>query len=246
MTTLAAPIRSLFYLATAAGSLAVLAPAPVEETAVLNHWVLETEGLENVGELYQQARELAAHMNEAHPEVHLEVFRNSGLEPDRRVHLVLETASSTALRQFITESPKDEECRSLLETVEVAPVGRDSYLRLISTDPGNPNRLERGPRLVVWSLGTHFPRVGEAIECAQKLARHVNASYPGLTVRAYDEWFPHTGRIHFYFYVARPPGWEIQEARMRRDPVIRELFEGAAGAFVEGDFEDLWLNDLTR
>jgi hypothetical protein len=241
-----APVRVLFCLAAAAGSLALLGPGPAEEPGVVNHWYLETEGIENPSALHQQARELAAHMNQAHPDVHIETFRTSSLEHPARLHLILEAESSTALREFLSSGPRDEECRSRLEALEVAPFGRDTYLRLISSDPGNETRLERGPRLVVWSLGTHFPRVGEAIECARNLARHVNENYPGLTVRAYDEWFPHSGRIHFYFYVARPPGWEIQEARMRSDPVVRELLERAAGAFVEGDFEDTWLSDLSR
>jgi len=246
MIMLDAPVRALFCLAAAAGSVAVLGPAPAEEAGVINHWVLEAEGVENVGALHDQTRELVAHVNAAHPEVHIEAFASSRLEQPRRVHLILEAVNSATLRQFITESPKDQECGSLLAALEVAPMGRDSFLRLVSTDPGNPERLERGPRLVVWSLGTHFPRVGEAIECAQQLALHINANYPGLSVRAYDEWFPRSGRIHFYFQVARPPGWEVQEARMRHDPVIRGLFEGAAGAFVQGDFEDMWLSDLSR
>jgi len=38
--------------------------------------------------------------------------------------------------------------------------------------------------------------------------------------------------------------WEGIEARIRHDPVVRELLEGAADAFVDDSFRDTWLTVL--
>jgi len=105
----------------------------------------------------------------------------------------------------------------------------------------------------VWSrigLGANaaraFPRVGEALDTLEAVVRHLNETYPEQYFRAYDEWFPRSGRLHIYVYGSGIPKWEATEARIRRDPVFRELMDGAAEAFVEGSFDDVWLNVLAR
>ena len=62
-----------------------------------------------------------------------------------------------------------------------------------------------------------------------------------MLCRGYDEWFPRSGRLRIHFYGTGISTWERFEAQMRRDPVVRQLFEGAAEAFVEGAFEDTWM-----
>ena len=83
--------------------------------------------------------------------------------------------------------------------------------------------------------------MGAAVECAKKLVEHINSNYEGMFVRAYDEWSPRSGRIHFYFWGSSISLWVGLEERLREDPVYTKLLEQAASSFVEDSFDDRWM-----
>ena len=227
------------------GEAAALAPA-LPGDAALNHWVFDI-GEVDVDEARRHAREVVAHRKQAHPGVHFEIYRTSSLEGVFELHVLLETVNTTAQRVFLDEPAQDETCRAQLQFEgEQFEVVRDAYLRLIASDPEKEKRMGPQGGTIIWSLRSRFPRAGEAVDSAAEIARHLNATYPGFYVRAYDEWFPRSGRIHFYIHGSSISGWEAAEAAMRQDPVFRELMGKAAGAFVEDSFEDLWIVSLAR
>lgn len=213
------------------------------EDGALNHVVLAPRGLGDV-EIRRFADDLVAHMAEAHPEVAFTVYEQFG-ETEARVelvHVLMESVNSTAQEVFLEAAGRDETCRALAERQKQGfEVVEDASLRLVASDPEKERREGRAGGLIVWELETHFPRVGQAVECVEALVRHLNEAYPVGIFRGYDEWFPHSGRVRIHAYGTGIAGWERVEARMRRDPVVRELFEGAADAFVPGGFEDTWM-----
>ena len=231
------------------GSLAVLAVAraapaggrAAPRDAALNHWVLDARDMERV-EVRRFAQEYVAHLREAHPEVALTVYTEFLEQHGNRVHFLLEAVNSTAQQAFLAAPPGDDLCRALAAREQADfVVGRDAYLRLVAADPEKEERAGTQEGLIVWELDAHLPRVGQALECVEALVRHLNATYETVLCRGYDEWFPRSGRLRIHFYGTGISTWERFEAQMRRDPVVRQLFEGAAEAFVEGAFEDTWM-----
>lgn len=222
-------------------------PAPaLPGDSALNHWVFDTREVD-INEVRRHAREMVAHHEEAHQEVRFEVYRTSQLEGGFALHVLMETVNTTAQRAFLDGGVHDETCRAQLAFEnEHFELQRDAYLRLIESDPEKERSLGPQGGVIIWSLRSRFPRVGEAVECAAEVTRHLNATYPGFYVRAYDEWFPRSGEIHLYIFGSSISRWENTESRIRRDPVFRELMEGAADAFVEDSFEDLWLVNVAR
>jgi len=214
--------------------------------AALNHWVFDP-GEQSFGDLAAHAAEVVKHMREAHTEASLVVFQERGEPASKRVHFVLESINTRAQRQFIESYGQDSVCRALVQHEDLAfKLQEDVYLRLIASDPEKEKKLTSFKRVIMWCLDTRFPRAAQAVECAGKLVQHLSSTYPELAFRAYDEWFPHSGNVRIYVldphedYVA----WEGIEARIRHDPVVRELLEGAADAFVDDSFRDTWLTVL--
>jgi hypothetical protein len=227
---------------------AVHASRAVPTDTALNHWVFEA-GTKTRAELLMHADEVVKHMKKAHPETTFVLLRERGEPECNRIHYLLETATTQVQRQFLDAYGQDEVCRALIAREDASFVLKeDVYLRLIASDPAKEQGLEPYQRAVVWKLDARFPRVGQAVECAERLARHLNATYPGFAFRAYDEWFPRSGGIRIYVLDPQNDAvaWEATEAQIRRDSVVRELLEGAADAFVEDSFEDTWLNLLAR
>jgi hypothetical protein len=214
--------------------------------AALNHWVFDAKDVDEA-EIRRHADKLVAHMQQAHPETTFTLFKEFVEVRGNYVHFFLETINSTAQQLFLEAYGRDDECRALLEYENTSfGLREDVYLRLIASDPEKERRIERFGGAVVWQLETCFPRAGQAVECVEELVRHLNATYPEFFFRGYDEWFPESGRIRIYAFGTGIAAWEKTEARIRRDPVVRGLFEGAAEAFVEGGFSDTWLVTLVQ
>jgi hypothetical protein len=220
------------------------APTPPVRTA-LNHWVFDVKDVEQA-ELRNHAWEVVAHMTTAHPEAHFQFYQNFP-EPDgRELHVLLETVDTEVQRVFLDAYGADEVCRDQIEYEDRRfEVSADRYMRLIASDPVK----EKGRQplgLITWSLEARFPLAGRASECIEQVVAHLNATYPEFYFRGYDEWFPRSGRFYIYIHGTGIALWEGVEARIRRDPVFRELMEGSADVFVEGSFEDAWHNYLAR
>jgi len=242
--------RTLSFLAASPLLFLLGAPPPVTTTlpddTALNHWVFDTKDVDT-SVLRTHAWEVVAHMHEAHPQAHFEFYLNYPEPEGNELHLLLETTDTKAQREFLDEYGEDDACRALIQSEDDQfEIRRDVYMRLIASDPEKERRAEPNAGLIVWSLAARFPRAGEAAECIEQVVGHLNATYSEFYFRGYDEWFPRSGGLHIYIYGNEIPKWEAVEARIRRDPIFRELMEGAADAFVEGSFEDVWLNYIAR
>ena len=84
----------------------------------------------------------------------------------------------------------------------------------------------------------------EAMDCARALAEHMNANYPDVYVRAYNEYFPRSGRVYWHTYSSGVSTWERVEARLLDDPEFRRLLKAARGVFVEDSFDDRWTSNV--
>jgi hypothetical protein len=227
------------------GEAAPLAAARPGDTA-LNHWIFDIGEVERAAAL-EHARQFVEHHKEAHPGVHFETYRTSGLEGKFELHVLLETVNTTAQRVFLDRDIDDEPCRSLIRFEDDNfEVRSDSYMRLIASDPEKEERMGPQGGIIVWSLRSRFPLTGDAVDCAAKVTRHLNQTYPGVYFRAYDEWFPRSGRIHFYIYGSSISAWESTEYQIRQDPVFRARMAEAADAFVPDSFEDEWIVNVAR
>ena len=249
------PLRPIVYATTGSfvllllGTLGVSLPGaaspPAESIpgdAALNHVVYEIRDA-TAAEVRTYAQDVVAHMKEAHPEASLALYQERLEVRGDRVHILMETVNARAQEVVLGALGRDDVCRALIERRQsLFELKEDVYLRLITSDPEKERNL--GPRAgtIVWSLKARFPRLGEAIECVERVVQHLNATYPDFTFRAYDEWLPRSGgiRIHVSGYSSIAQ-WENTDARIRRDPVFRELMGGAADAFVEGSFEQTWI-----
>jgi hypothetical protein len=247
------PSRPLFFLAGGLVALVPLAlpprsaePPARPEDAALNHWIFDV-GDADPAVVRQHALDVSAHMEEAHPEVQLLAYQDFGSQRGGRLHFLLHSVNTTAQQVFINEDyGADEICRGHLDLEdELFELERDLYMRRITSDPEKERRLGRQDGAAVWELRARFPRVGQAVECVRQVVDHLNATYPDQLFAAYDEWYPDSGHIRIYAHNSGISRWEAFEAAMRADPVVRELFEGAAEAFVEGSFDDTWIVRIT-
>jgi hypothetical protein len=221
-------------------------PPAIPGDAALNHYVYDTTGVDPAL-VRQHAADTVAHLRQEHKDASFELFSKFMEGGDDELHILLETVNTVAQRVFLDEYGSDEVCRALIERErELFRSGRDVYMRLVSSAPEKERRLGPQGGLIIWSLEARFPRLGEALDTIEALTVHLNETYPGLYFRAYDEWFPRSGRLHIYIYGSGIAKWEAIEARIRHDPVYRELMAGAADAFVEGSFDDLWLAIMAR
>jgi hypothetical protein len=246
--------RKLVYLTAAPAALALFGWVGAEQDAAqpvapansaLNHWVFLTKDVSQA-DVRSHAWNVIEHMTAAHPTAHFSYYENFSEVDDDELHVLLESADSEAQQAFLAAYGQDDVCRAqiALEDERLA-ISRDVYLRLIASDP----EKERGRRevgLVTWSLEARFTRLAEAAECIESVVEHLNATYPEACFRGYEEWNPHASALHIYIYVSGVPLWESVDARIRRDPVFRELMEGAEDAFVAGSFEDAWHNLLAK
>jgi len=219
---------------------------PLPGDTALNHWVFDV-GDASAQEVRQHALGLVAHRKENHPEVNFEVFERSSLEgKSSELHVLMETVNTAAQRAFLSRG-LDEICRAQVEYEEEQfELLQDVYMRLIASDPEKEKQMGPQGGVVVWSLRTRFPLAGDAVEAAARITAHLNATYSGFYVRAYDEWMPQSGTIRFYLHGSSISGWEATEAAIRRDPVYRDLMRAAADAFVEDGFEDVMLINVAR
>ena len=175
---------------------AALGSAPRE--APLNHATFDA-GKSARAEILAYADLLLEHIQKAHSGVTLTVLREAERPAIHKIHFLIEAASTQALSEFNQAYGKDEVCRGLLEREQaLLTLEEDAFLRLIASDPEKEQRMEPYRSVVVWELDADFPRVGQAIECAEGLVRHLNATYPELAFRAYDAWYPRSGAIASY------------------------------------------------
>jgi hypothetical protein len=221
-------------------------PSSRPEDTALNHWVYDIGELD-AEEAAHHARQVVAHFKEAHPSIHIETYRTSGMESGFELHVLLETVNTTAQRVFYDRDVVDDVCMAQLQFEdEHFELLSDTYMRLIESDPEKEERMGNQGGIITWSLRSRFPLTADAVDCAAKVTRHLNESYPGFYFRAYDEWFPRSGNIHFYIYGSSISGWETTEYQIRQDPVFRARMAEAAEAFVPDSFEDLWLVNVAR
>jgi plastocyanin len=252
MTT---PLRLALFACAGLGSLLGLAAfaandaeaAPQEgaesEWAALVHDVLVFEP-DDEQAAYASTVEWIAHVRAAHPAARIRTY-SQWVGPRREVHVLFETVNTLAYFVLLDEIAKCEPCQELdaeIEALTSQETRRRS--RLIASDPGSERRLGSQAALIVRSLRANYASVGSATDAAERLVQHVNATYPEIYARAYDEWYPRSGRIQFHFYMNWIPAWEEVERRMRQDPLVREIMEGGQDAFVSDSFEDTWLINL--
>jgi len=233
-------------LGASPGEAAAQPPANRPGDAAMNHWAFRTDGVDKAV-VRSHAQELVEHLKQAHPEVHLEAYDRFSEPKGSELHFFLETVNTRAQRMFIDQFGQDDTCRELIEREdELFELTWDRYMRLVASDPEKERRMGPQAGVVVWTLRVRFPRVGQALDCIEAVVRHLNATYPQHYFRAYDEWFPSSSRVHIHVYGTGIAPWEATEAEIRRDPVFRELMSGAAEAFVEGSFDDIWLANIAR
>lgn len=254
MTT---PLRTALFVSAGLGSLlgltvlgasrgTVAAGAAAEaDWSSMRHEVFVFDET-NLGAGQRLAVDFVEHTGVAHPATHFSTYQVwYGDRPE--VHLLEETVNTTAF--FLAEEELEgcETCGPLLSTMATDFTRKHRSLsRLIESDPEKERSLGPQSALIVRSLRASYPRTGEAVDAARELVQHMNATYPEIYVRAYDEWHPRSGRIHFHIHLSWVPTWESIEARMRADPEVRRILGGAAAAFVEDSFEDVWLITLGR
>ena len=229
---------------TTQGATSPHAPEPAK--TALNHWIYDA-GDANAADIRKLADDMLAHVRQAHPEATLSYFRELVEVEGNFVHLFLETQDSAVQQAYIDAHGRGDSCQQLFEREErLFELKSDLNMRLIASDPEKEQRMGRFGGTTVWTFETHFLRIGQAIECVDKLVRHLNASYPDFAFRGYDQWYPESGCLRIYAFGTGIPVWEQTEAKIRRDPVVRELMEGASEAFVAGGFDDTWLALITR
>jgi hypothetical protein len=227
----------------ARGGAAAHPPAAVN--TALEHWIYDASG-RNATEVRKLADDLLAHAQQVHPGATFMFYRELVEVQGNFLHVLLETPDSTAQQDYISAHTRGSACAALLAREGELAMQHDLNMRLIASDPAKEAGLGQFGGAIVWTFETHFFRIGQARECVRKLVEHLNANYPDDAFRGYDEWYPQSGRLRIYAFGTGIAAWERAEARMREDPVVRGLMEGAAEAFVPGGFDDTWLGIITR
>jgi len=220
-------------------------PANQTTTRALNHWVLEPKNED--GAVVGYARDFVEYAKREHPDATLQIYEVTGVLEQRRLHVLLETVDTTAQEAFLRALETQPEGRRIVsQERQFCTVTKDTYMRLISSDPEKEQRMGNQGGAMHWNAKARFPAFGRAVECAERLTQHLNAAYPNIYVRAYDEWSPRTGTIHFYFHGTGRSTWVEFEGAMRRDPIANQILSEAEELFVVGSFEDRAMSVLAR